>query len=113
MWLQTIYTVSKVFNYFNASDGELGIRVMWSIKSEHLDCQFTTLSVELKDNEVGKNISVHETFKDFSEASNHLDCSRWYTPRVRAISSEIPRTRTESGTTLYYGSKAHTAWYNM
>ena len=109
MWPQTIYTVSKVFNYFNASDGELGIRVMWSIKSEHLDCQFTTLSVELKDNEVGKNISVHETFKDFSEASDHLDCNKWYTPRVRAISSEIPRTRTESGTTLYYGSNVHTA----
>ena len=25
----------------NISDGELGIRVMWSIKSKHLDCQFT------------------------------------------------------------------------
>ena len=89
---------------FNISDGELGIRVMWAIKPEHLDCQFTTLRVELNYN-VAKNISVHETFKDFSEASDHLDCNREYTPRVRAISSGIPRARTESAATLFYGSK--------
>ena len=89
------------------SDGELGIRVMWSIKPEHQDCQFATLGVELNDNEVGKNISVHETFQDFSEASDHLGCNREYTPRVRAVNSGIPRARTESGATLFYGSKAH------
>ena len=99
---------------FNASDGELSIRVMWSIKPEHLDCQFTTLRIELNDTEVGKDISVNETFKDFSEAHDNLDCNRWYTPRVRAaISSGIPRARSESGATLFYGSKAHmhTVWH--
>ena len=89
------------------SDGELGIRVMWSIKPEHHDCQFATLRVELNDNEVGKNISVHETFKDFSEASDRLGCNREYTPRVRATSSGVPRAKTEPGATLFYGSKAH------
>ena len=61
---------------FTASDGELGIRVMWSVKPEYQDCQFTTLRVELNDNEIGKDISVYETFKDFSEA---LDYNRHYT----------------------------------
>ena len=34
-------TIGVTAILFNISDGELGIRVMWSIKSEHLDCQFT------------------------------------------------------------------------
>ena len=76
------------------SDGELGIRVMWSIKPEHQDCQFATLRVGLNDNEVSKNISVHEIFKDFSEASDRLGCNREYTPRVRAIlAQEYPELK--------------------
>ena len=78
--------------------------MLWAIKPEHLNCQFATLRVEPNYN-VGKNISVHETFKGFSEASDHLDCNRECTPRVRAISSGIPRARTESAATLFYGSK--------
>ena len=39
-----------------ALDGELlGIRVEWSIKPEYLGCQFTTLRVELNNDEVGKD----------------------------------------------------------
>ena len=91
-----------------SSDGELlGIRVEWSIKPEHLNCQFATLRVELNDNEVGKDIGVNETFKDFSEAGDHFICNRLYTPRVRAISSGVPRARTESGAALFYGSIRH------
>ena len=94
------------------SDGEfLGIRVMWSIKPEYLNCQFSILRVELNDNEVGKDISVNEAFKDFSEAGDHLDCNRQYTPRVKATSSGVPRDRIESGAALFYASKAHTAWH--
>ena len=38
-------------------DGELcGIRVMWRIKYEFLQCQFT-LTIELNDNEIGRDIS--------------------------------------------------------
>ena len=71
------------------SDGEfLGIRVMWSIKPEYLNCQFSILRVELNDNEVGKDISVNETFKDFSEASDHLDCNKQYTPKVKLLAQE-------------------------
>ena len=65
---------------------------MWSIKPEYLDCRFATLRVsQLNDNEVGKNISFNGIFKDFSEAGDTLDCNREYTPRVRAISTGVPR----------------------
>ena len=87
---------------FTASDGELGIRVMWSIKPEYLNCQFTTLRVELNDNEISKDISVHETFKDFSEA---LDCNRHYTPKVTASFSGF--SKSDSGAMLLYGSKTN------
>ena len=71
-----------------APDGELlGIRVTWTIKSEYLDCQFTTLRVELYISdpvaEVGEDISVSNRTADFS--SEHLDCNKEYTPRVRAV----------------------------
>ena len=95
---------------FTTSDGELGIRVMWSIKPEHLDCQFATLRIELNGNEVGKNININETFKDFSETSDRLDCNRWYTPSVKATDSGIIRIKTEPGATLFYGSKTQTAF---
>ena len=88
---------------FNAFDGELGIRVMWSIKPEHSDCQFTTLRVELNNNEVGKDISVHETFKDFTEAHDDLDCNRHYAPKVTANFSGL--SKSDSGAMLLYRSK--------
>ena len=86
-------------------DGELGIRVKWSIKPEHQDCQFTTLRVELNENEISKDISVHETFKDFSEAHGDLDCNRQYTPRVTASFSDF--SKSDSGATLFYSSKTN------
>ena len=89
-----------------ASNGELlGVRVRWSIKSEYLGCQFTTLRVELNNNEVGKDVSVNGTFKDFSEAGgDHLDCNRQYRPRVRAVNiSNIPKS--DYGAPLFYSSK--------
>ena len=88
---------------FNASDGKLGIRVRWSIKLEHQDCQFTTLRVELNDNEASKDISVHETFKDFTEAHDDLDCNRHYTPKVTASFSIL--SKSDSGAMLLYRSK--------
>ena len=86
-----------------APDGELlGIRVEWSIKPEYLGCRFETLRVELNDNEVGKNISINEGFKDFSGA-DHLDCNRQYKPRVRAGILRIsPR---DYGAPLFYRGK--------
>ena len=88
---------------FNVYDGKLGIRVRWSIKPEHQDCQFTTLRVELNDNEVGKDISVHETFKDFTEAHDDLDCNRHYTLKVTATFSDF--FKSDSGAMLLYRSK--------
>ena len=90
---------------FNASDGKLGFKVMGSIKPEHSDCQFTTLRVELNNNEVGKDISVHETFKDFSESHDDLDCNRHYIPKVTASFSNF--SKSDSGAMLLYGSKTN------
>ena len=72
-----------------APNGELlGIRAEWSIKSEYLHCQFTTLRVELND-EVGKDISVTDGAADFS--GDHFQCNRRYTPRVKAVLSKVLR----------------------
>ena len=85
-----------------APGGEfLGIRVEWSIKPEYLCCQFTTLRVELNDNEHGKDISGSERVKDFS--SDLLDCNRQYTPRVIAVVSGI--SKSDYGAPLFYRSK--------
>ena len=77
----------------------LGIRVMWSIKSEYLDCQFITLRVELNVGEFVKDINATDRSADFF--SNHLDCNRQYRPRVRAVLSE--RFRTDDGISVFYG----------
>ena len=87
-----------------AHDGELlGIGVTWRIKSEYLDCQFTSLRVELyisgPEAEVGKDISVSDRTVDFS--SDHLDCNEEYTPRVAAVHSTIPVT--DNGVQVIYG----------
>ena len=90
-----------------APDRELlGIRVTWRIKSEYLGCQFTILRVELyisgPEAEVGKDISVYNTTVDFS--SDHLDCNKRYTPRVRAVhvSSTSTVTVTDVGVQVIY-----------
>ena len=64
----------------------------------YLGCQFTTLRVELKYGEHGKDISGSEKVKDFS--SDLLGCNRQYTPRVRAVISQI--SRSDYGALLYY-----------
>ena len=85
----------------------LGIRVRWSINSSYLGCQFSTLRVELNDNEIGKNVNVNESFKDFLGA-DRLNCNREYKPRVKAIviaSSATMVSNTDYGAPLFYGSK--------
>ena len=85
-----------------AHDGELfGIRVEWSIKPEYsqVHCQFSTLRVELNDNEVGKDISISDVVADFS--GDHLQCNRKYTPRVRAVFSQV--VKIDYGAPLKYG----------
>ena len=88
-----------------ALDGELlGIRVMWRIKSEYLGCQFTSLRVELNDNEIGRDISDVST--DTAEFDNEqLDCNRQYRPRVRRRSlSQIESV--ENGIPVFYGGNS-------
>ena len=83
-----------------APDGEfLGIRVEWSIKSEFSHCQFTTLRVELNNNEVGKDINISDGVAHFSV--DHLQCNRKYTPRVRAVFSQT--VKMDDGAPLNYG----------
>ena len=80
----------------------LGIRMMWSIKPEYLDCQFTTLRAELNNGELGKDINATDRSADFF--SNRLDCNRQYRPRVRAILSG--RFKTDDGISVFYGGKS-------
>ena len=88
-----------------APDGELlGIRVTWRIKSEYLGCQFTSLRVELNNNEVGKDISITDGIADFN--NEQLDCNRLYTPRVRATHvSPYSTTITDDGIPVHYSNK--------
>ena len=82
----------------------LGIRVRWTINSSYIGCQFSTLRVELNDNEVGKNVSVNETVKDFL-AADRLDCNREYRPGVKATTSAA--SRTDYGAPLFYSGKCN------
>ena len=85
-----------------APDKELlGIRVEWSIKPEYLGCQYTTLRVELNYGEHGKDISGSERVKDFS--SDLLGYNRQYTPRVRAVVSQISRSDYHGAPLFYRG----------
>ena len=85
-----------------APDGELlGIRVEWSIKSEYLHCQFTTIRVELNNDEVGKDISVTDRAAKFS--GDHLQCNRQYTPKVKGVLSKT--LIMDNGATLSYAGR--------
>ena len=87
-------------------DGELlGIRVMWRIKTEYLGCQFTTLRVELNDNEIGRDISDRRTDKTADFIKEHLDCNREYRPRVRAVLSRMYGI-IDNGIPLFYGGNS-------
>ena len=70
----------------------LGIRVLWTIKSEHLNCQFTFLRVELNSGERGRDITVNDSSADFSADFYNLDCNRQYTPKVRGTAGGIGRS---------------------
>ena len=87
-----------------AHDGELlGIRVMWRIKHEYIDCQFTTLRVELNDNEIGRDIT--DTSTDTAEFDNgQLDCNRQYRLRVQGSLSQIENV--ENGIPVFYGGNS-------
>ena len=84
-----------------ANDGVslLGIRVLWTIKSEYLDCQFTSLTVELNSGERGKDITVNDSSADF----NYLDCNTEYIPKVRGFSGGIGSS--DIGNSVFFGSK--------
>ena len=92
-----------------APDGELlGIRVMWRIKSEYVECQFTTLRVELynassPEAEVGKNISISDRTADFFNEQFNYNAP--YRPRVRAVhrdSFEIVTKIEDNGIPVLY-----------
>ena len=77
----------------------LGIRVNWTIKSEYLNCQFSSLRVELNSGERTKDITVNDTSADFY----NLDCNRQYTPKVRGTSGGI--SSSDIGNMVFFGSK--------
>ena len=87
-----------------APDGELlGIRVEWRIKAQYLGCRFTTLRIELKPGQVGRDISVNDTTVDFN--NEQLDCNTQYTPKMRAVTQRLTASKTESGDPLFYSGK--------
>ena len=63
----------------------LGIRVLWTIKSEYLNCQFSNLRVELNPGQHSRDITVNDRSADFY----NLTCNEQYTPRVTAVVSGI------------------------
>ena len=82
-----------------ADDGVslLGIRVLWTIKSEYLNCQLSNLRVQLNQGQHSTDITVNNTSADFY----NLDCNEQYTPRVTAI---VSATEIQNiGDRLFYG----------
>ena len=84
-----------------ANDGVslLGIRVLWTIKSEYLNCPFSNLRVELNLGQHSRDITVKNVNRlaDFY----NLDCNEQYTPRVTAIVSTTEIQ--DIGDRLFYG----------
>ena len=75
-----------------------GIRVLWAIRPQYLNCQFSSLRVELNSGEVnGKSITV----SDYSAEFLNLDCNSQYRPRVKAIVSHLMIV--DSGANFFYG----------
>ena len=83
-----------------ANDGVslLGIKVLWTIKSEYLNCQFSNLRVELNynSNQHSRDITVIDSSADFY----NLVCNEQYTPRVTAVVSAIEIQ--DIGDSLFY-----------
>ena len=59
----------------------LGIRVLWTIKSEYLNCQFSSLRVQLNPRGPSRDITVNDSLADFY----NINCNTEYTPNVRVI----------------------------
>ena len=76
----------------------LGIKVLWTIKSEYLNCPFSNLRVELNSYQHSRSITVSDSSADFY----NLDCNEQYTPRVTAIVSAIEIQ--DIGDSLFYRS---------
>ena len=74
----------------------LGIRVLWTIKSEYLSCQFSNLRVELNPGQHSRDTTVSDSSADFY----NLDCNEQYTPRVTAVVSAIEIQ--DIGDSLFY-----------
>ena len=88
-----------------AHDGELcGIRVEWSIKPEYLDCQFTTLRVELT-MRIYKDIVGRPTDSTADFINEDFDCNREYQPRVRASFSYY-KDIVDNGIPVFYGGNS-------
>ena len=88
----------------NATDGVtlLGIRVLWTIKHQYLNCQYSSLRVELNPGELGKDITVSNN----SAECLNLDCNRQYKPRVRAI-KVFYFDISHYGSQLFYGGTSN------
>ena len=84
-----------------ANDGVslLGIRVNWTIKSEYLDCQFSSLRVKLNSGERTIDITVNDSSADFY----NLICNKEYTPKVRGIKGGV--SGSDIGNLVVFGSK--------
>ena len=89
-------------NLITTTDGVSlhGIRVLWTIKSQYLNCQFESLRVELSPLELGKVITVNDSSAEFL----NLDCNRQYRPRVRAVKNKFATEH--RGAQLFYGGIA-------
>ena len=76
---------------------------MWTIKSEYLICQFSSLRVELNPGGHRRYITVDNSSADFY----NLDCNTEYTPSISAsvLVSGI-RTR-EDGDSLFFGGNTN------
>ena len=83
----------------------LGVRVLWRIKSEYLNCQFTSLRVQL--NSIQQtDVTINDSSADFY----NLDCNTWYIPRVRGVSAAA---YTDVGDRLFYGGIVHDDVYSV
>ena len=79
----------------------VGIRVNWTIKSEHLNCLFTSLTVYLLPGGHFRDITVNDSSADFY----NLDCNTEYTPRVRV--AFMGTSLQDVGDSLFYGGNTN------
>ena len=80
----------------------LGIRVLWTIKFEYLNCQFSTPRVELDPDRHRKDITVSNSSADFY----NLNYNKEYTPIVIMKVSEVAIP--DYGDSLLFGGNTNT-----